>query len=77
MALRFIAERDSKARLTVYNTRGRLVRTLLDGQVGAGDHQLLWDGQSEQGSGEPSGVYFARLRLGERQLAVVKFVWLD
>jgi len=44
--------------LRVYDTRGRLVSTLLDGVSGAGLHSLVWDA-----AGCPSGVYLLQLTL--------------
>lgn len=44
----------------IYDVSGRLVRTLVDGQLfKAGEHQLLWDGVSNAGQAMPRGVYFS------------------
>ncbi|MCK4547504.1 MAG: S8 family serine peptidase [Candidatus Eisenbacteria sp.] len=45
---------------TIYDARGRLVRTLCDGVLPAGSHQLHWDGRDESAGQAPSGVYFCR-----------------
>jgi hypothetical protein len=42
--------------LNVYDLSGRLVTTLVDGQMGAGEHVVSWDASSVS-----SGVYFLRL----------------
>ncbi len=47
--------------LSVYDTRGRLVRTLVDGTEAAGRHDVGWDGVDHSGARVASGVYFARL----------------
>ncbi|MBD3368238.1 MAG: hypothetical protein GF405_08730 [Candidatus Eisenbacteria bacterium] len=44
----------------LYSVDGRLVRTLHDGHVEAGDMSLTWDGLDEGGRRAASGVYFAR-----------------
>ena len=44
--------------LRVYDMRGRLMSTLLDGVSGAGLHSLVWDA-----AGYPSGVYLLQLTL--------------
>ncbi|HOX26645.1 MAG TPA: FlgD immunoglobulin-like domain containing protein [Candidatus Krumholzibacteria bacterium] len=44
--------------LKVYNVRGELVRTLIDGPMEAGSHRIEWNGDNDQGSRAPSGVYF-------------------
>jgi flagellar hook assembly protein FlgD len=50
--------------LEIYDLTGRLVRTLLSGEVAAGNHSVLWDGRNERGTSVGSGVYFYRLKLG-------------
>jgi len=49
------------ARLRVYDVRGRLVRTLLDGPVQAGIESLTWDGLDERGGAAGGGIYFLQL----------------
>ena len=51
-------------RMTVYNSVGRRVRTLVDGELPAGAHQAAWDGRDEGGEEVASGVYLVRLRAG-------------
>jgi hypothetical protein len=51
---------SKKVTLKIYDVSGRLVRTLVDGQLfKAGEHQLVWDGVSNQGRTMPRGVYFS------------------
>jgi hypothetical protein len=62
--------------LKVFNVRGALVRTLVDGQMAAGEHSIIWDGKTEDGNQAPSGVYFYETRAnGEvkvNKMALVK-----
>lgn len=50
------------AELAVFDLRGRLVRTLAEGDLAAGRHEAVWDGTDQRGRALASGVYFARLR---------------
>ncbi len=50
--------------LRVYNMLGQLVKTLVDEDLPAGEHQVLWGGVDEQGRPLASGVYFYRLEAG-------------
>jgi hypothetical protein len=54
--LRFGLERDGWIRLAVFNTKGELVETLVDGPMAKGVHKIEFSPASL-----PSGVYFARL----------------
>jgi hypothetical protein len=58
----FTIPRQEKVRLVVFDTAGRPVRTLVDGLLSAGKHQVVFDA-----SGLPSGLYFYQLRAGEFQ----------
>jgi hypothetical protein len=50
----------SHVTLTVFNTLGQSVSTLVNGEMEAGYHKVRFDA-----SGLSSGVYFYRLRAGE------------
>jgi hypothetical protein len=50
----------------VYDVSGRLVRILYEGSTGAGDLDLVWDGTDGSSRPVPSGVYFTRVRAGDR-----------
>jgi hypothetical protein len=63
--------------LNVYNVRGQLVKTLIDGNRPAGaDQTIVWDGTNNQGSTVSSGVYFYEARTGGQvvvqKMALVK-----
>ncbi len=53
---------------SIYDLAGRCVATLADGQYGAGDHVLRWDGQGEGGP-VGAGVYFLRVETTESVLS--------
>ncbi|MEA2062168.1 MAG: cohesin domain-containing protein, partial [Gemmatimonadota bacterium] len=48
--------------LKVFNLRGQLVRTLVDGVKSSGHYSVQWDGRSDNGAQVASGVYFYRLK---------------
>jgi hypothetical protein len=62
-ALRFTLPRAVHLRLDIVDVTGRVVATLVEGELPAGDHVRLWDG-----SGVASGVYYARLQAGSARL---------
>ncbi len=56
--IRYALPNSSSVTLTVYNTLGELVGTLVQGSEGAGYHEVKFDG-----SALPSGVYIYRLQV--------------
>ncbi len=60
--LRFDVPRPGRIRLEIFNIRGGLVRTLIDGPIAQGPHQVLWDGKDRHGNQVSSGTYLARLQ---------------
>jgi photosystem II stability/assembly factor-like uncharacterized protein len=57
--LRYVLAEAGPVILEIFDTRGRRVRTLVDGQRAAGAHEVQWQGRDERGRELPSGVYFA------------------
>jgi hypothetical protein len=51
--------------LVVFSHSGKPVRTLVDRDVPAGEHQVAWDGTSNAGEMLPRGTYFYRLATEE------------
>ncbi len=51
--------------LAVYGIQGRLIRTLVSENLGAGRHTISWDGRDESGGDVAAGVYLYRLSSGE------------
>jgi hypothetical protein len=52
----------SKVTLTIYNVLGQPVRTVFSGELPAGSHSMVWDGQYDNGAVAQSGIYFYRLQ---------------
>ena len=56
------------AKLEIVDLQGRLVRVLLDETATAGrQYESVWDGRDLTGRSVASGVYMARLRIGDWQ----------
>lgn len=69
--LSFTVERPQHVRLAVFDTAGRLVRTLADEAFAAGSFTRTWDGRDDAGLPAPSGTYLARI-VGEDDAQTVK-----
>ncbi len=64
-------------KLCIYNVRGQLVKTMIDGNRPAGaDQTIVWDGTDNQGGSVSSGIYFYEARTGGevkvQKMALVK-----
>lgn len=62
--LRLELPERARARLDLYDVRGRHVRSVLDRVVEPGTTVIAWDGRDDRGDLVPSGVTFALLRAG-------------
>ncbi len=74
VAVRFAVPAASPVDLRVHDVSGRLVRHLVHRPVGAGLHEVRWDGRDAAGARVGSGVFFVRLTTpaGERsQRAII------
>lgn len=61
----FSLQYAEKVSLMIHDGRGRLVKTLTSGVVGAGTHTVAWSGEDNGGKRVSSGVYFATLSTAE------------
>jgi hypothetical protein len=61
--------------LRLYDTSGRLVKSLVSAPMSAGAHETTWDGRDESGRRVATGIYFAKLEADGR-LDAVKVVLL-
>ena len=58
--LSFAIPVDAAVSLSIYNMQGREVSTLIDANMDAGYHSVVWDANSYA-----SGVYFVKMMAGE------------
>ena len=60
-SIRFVLASAGPVSLRIFDSQGRVVRTLLSGRAPAGDHLISWDANDQGGRAVGSGVYFYRL----------------
>lgn len=61
----FALPADGPVRVRLYDVSGRLVRTLADGDLAAGEQRLRWDGSDDHGRALASGVYYLRVETAD------------
>ena len=57
-----------KARIDIFNIRGQKVKTLFSGLVKSGQHEMVWNGTDANDKAVSSGVYFYKLKIGNKEL---------
>jgi hypothetical protein len=58
-----------RAELAIFDLLGRKVRTLVNGEIAVGNHDVIWDGRDSRGMNVASGVYVYRLRTSDSNLS--------
>lgn len=66
ISIRFALPAAADAEVRIFDVAGRVVRTVADGRFPAGENHLAWDGRDDSGREVSSGVYFYRLKTGEK-----------
>ncbi len=71
-----VAQTSSFVTLSVYNTKGQKIKTLLSEQFPAGQHSVIWDGRDFNDKQVGSGIYFYKLNINDKTEAVRKCLLL-
>ncbi len=64
--IQFSIEKKSDVKLSIYNTLGRKIITVLDSYLSAGRYSVEWDGSRKNGDKVASGIYFYRLSVNSQ-----------
>ena len=59
----FSVAKSGYAKLSVYNSRGELIRTLLNDNICRGNYSIDWDGNDDKGKSVSSGLYLYKLEI--------------
>ncbi|MBN2088262.1 T9SS type A sorting domain-containing protein, partial [candidate division KSB1 bacterium] len=57
--------KDVTVSLTIYNTLGHKIATLVNEKQAAGTYRTMWDGRDEFGKNVATGIYFYHLQAGD------------
>ncbi len=60
--INFSLPTSADVKLTVYNLLGETVRVLIDNQMSAGNHSVVWNADGNSGRKMSSGIYFYELK---------------
>lgn len=74
-AIRFDLQKQAVVKLQIFDAQGRLVNTLVDGELPAGQHAMTWNGDGV-GRNLVPGVYFIRFQaeqfVATRQVVMIR-----
>ena len=59
--IKFALNKTSDVSIKIYNIKGAVVRTLVDGEMKAAYHEVIWDSKDNTGKQVGSGVYFYKM----------------
>jgi len=63
--IKFALSEDSYVSLDIYNIKGERVRTLVQENLTAQYHSILWNGLDSSGKQVSSGIYFYKMKAGK------------
>lgn len=62
--LSFSVKETAEVSLDIFNQKGQKVRSLLNSTMSPGEHQIIWNGNDDNGRQVSSGLYFFRMKSG-------------
>ena len=60
----FSVPQKEYVRIEVYDILGKLIKTIVDKEVGAGNYSVVWEGNDQAGAKVASGMYLYRIQAG-------------
>ncbi len=64
-SIRYGCPKKAKVCIQVFDITGRIVNTLIDKEVEAGYHEVMWEGNNKFGRKVANAVYFYRIQAGD------------
>ena len=64
-AVKFSLDKSESVNITVYNALGRRVIEICNSTIGAGNHEMFWNGKDENGFACATGLYICVARAGD------------
>ena len=63
--IKYVIPEQEHVKLTIYNSTGQEIRTLVNNSQSAGSHTVTWNGRNNFGQKVTSGIYLYRLDAGD------------
>lgn len=62
--IRYFVKGFSPVKIEIYNTKGQLVKTLVNENKSTGEYQITWNGRDDKGKAVAGGVYHCKMQSG-------------
>ncbi|KQC06674.1 MAG: hypothetical protein APR54_06935 [Candidatus Cloacimonas sp. SDB] len=72
----FSVEEDSHIKVSIYNTKGQLIKNFEEEFYNVGDYSITWNGKDNSDNDIPSGIYLINLLINDRYQLAKKCVLL-
>lgn len=66
VTIEFFIPTDSHVNLSIYNSTGQLIRSIIDGDEAIGTKQYVWKRNNQLGQKVPSGIYLCKLKINNQ-----------
>jgi len=64
-SIRYQLPETGKVKIVLYNLLGQKFKTLVNQELNAGSHKVIWNAINEYGSKVASGLYIYRMQVGD------------
>jgi hypothetical protein len=75
-ALTIYTVKPTKVTIDIYDALGRRINTLVDHEISAGEHSIIWSGDDSQSRTVASGIYFARIFADQNYVKTIKMLFI-
>ncbi len=72
--LSFNLVKNEYVKIFITDINGKLIRTIIEGNMNIGEHQIVWDGINNNGLQSDDGIYFAVMKLSSGLCQTVKMI---
>ncbi len=74
--IRYQLPENGEVNLSVYNIKGQKIKTIVNEKMEQGLQQIIWDGKNDNNQYVASGVYFYKLKVNDKNIAIKKCLLL-
>lgn len=74
--IKYSLPKSAHVQITIYNSLGQTTKKLINEEVAAGTHKIIWNGKNNEGKQASSGVYFYEINVINKFRAVKKMLMI-